>query len=192
MKGQRRIERAADALDRAQQMAETFEGIKLGLQRHENRIGRDQRVDGQNAEGRRAVDENVVPAVPLLLQSALQPGVPAFGGHQLDLRARQVDGGRHDRHVRHRRLDDAVLQGGRTQQGLIDGWAATSPIQTDTGRGVALRIQIDDQNPLATGRKGGGEIDRGGGLADPALLIGNRENAWPGVRRSHGEVLDIL
>ena len=50
-------------------------------------------------------------------------------------------------------------------------------VDAEAGRGVALRIEVDDQDPLADRRQRGAEIDRGGRLADPALLIGEREDA---------------
>src|ERR1700722_15817298 len=39
--------------------------------------------------------------------------------------------------------------------------------------GIALRIEIDQQHAPFGGRQRGGEIDGGGGLSDPALLIWN-------------------
>jgi len=43
--------------------------------------------------------------------------------------------------------------------------------------GVALRIEIDDQYVFADRRQCGAQIDSRGGLADAALLIGEREHA---------------
>src|SRR6185295_18248171 len=45
--------------------------------------------------------------------------------------------------------------------------------------GVSLRIEIDQQNVVPLRRKRGGKIDRGGGLAHPALLVhhGNRSQS---------------
>ena len=45
------------------------------------------------------------------------------------------------------------------------------------GRGVALRIEIDDQDILADGGERGAEIDGGRRLADAALLVGDGEDA---------------
>src|SRR5690606_26530315 len=45
-----------------------------------------------------------------------------------------------------------------------------------------LRIEIDDQHLLADRCKGGSQIDRGGGLADAAFLVRNRDNS----RAFHG------
>ena len=50
-------------------------------------------------------------------------------------------------------------------------------VDAETGRGIALRIEIDDQHFLADGGERGAEIDRRRGLADAALLVGDREHA---------------
>ena len=50
-------------------------------------------------------------------------------------------------------------------------------VDAEPGAGIALRIEVDDQHPLADGRERRAEIDRRRGLADAALLIGEREDA---------------
>ena len=57
------VEAAADHVDRAQQVRETLERIELGLQGHQQGIGRDQAVQGQKAERRRAIDQHNVDVV---------------------------------------------------------------------------------------------------------------------------------
>ena len=42
--------------------------------------------------------------------------------------------------------------------------------------GVALRVAVDQQDALLESCEPGGEVDRGGGLADPTLLVGDSEN----------------
>src|SRR3989304_883792 len=42
---------------------------------------------------------------------------------------------------------------------------------------IALRIQVDEQHPLARLRETGGEIDAGGGFTDTALLVGHGKHA---------------
>jgi hypothetical protein len=69
----------------------------------------------------------------------------------------------------------------------IDSRKRASPISTFAGlaidakasRRVALRVEIDDQHMLAGRGHGRAEIDGGGGLANAALLVGERENARP-------------
>ena len=55
-----RIERALHPLDRAHQLAQPFERIEFALQRHQHRIGGDQRIDRQQVQRRRAVDQHLV------------------------------------------------------------------------------------------------------------------------------------
>src|SRR5256885_1835611 len=47
----------------------------------------------------------------------------------------------------------------------------------ESGGGVALGIEVDDQHALTDRSQRGAEIDRGRGLADAALLIGERQDA---------------
>ena len=50
-------------------------------------------------------------------------------------------------------------------------------IDPEAGRGVALRVEVDDQHALADRGQGGTEVDRGGGLADAAFLVGDRQHS---------------
>jgi hypothetical protein len=63
---------------------------------------------------------------------------------------------------------------------MIDTLAVPGPWQAETGAGIALRVQIHHQDPLIAGRKGGRQVDRRGGFAHTALLIGDRENSGSG------------
>src|SRR5947207_15300720 len=54
-----------------------------------------------------------------------------------------------------------------------------------SGRSVALWIEIDDQHLFPDGCQRGAEIDRGRGLADPAFLVGDCNDAWgSGIRNA--------
>ena len=57
---ERRIERGAHAPHRADEIGEPFEREVLAVQRNQHRVGGDERVERQQAERRRAVDEDVV------------------------------------------------------------------------------------------------------------------------------------
>ena len=57
---ERGIERIAHALHRSQELRDAFEREVLALHRHEHRVGSGQTIDGEEAEGWRRVDEDVV------------------------------------------------------------------------------------------------------------------------------------
>ena len=73
-----------------------------------------------------------------------------------------------------------VAHGGAAGEHVIGRGAAVAPLDAQTGRGVALRVEVDDQHMLADGRQRGAEIDGGRGLADAALLVGDRQHPRAG------------
>ena len=53
-------------------------------------------------------------------------------------------------------------------------------LMPEAGAGVALRVEVDDQHPVAEVGEAGTEVDRRRGLADAALLVGDGHD--PGQR----------
>jgi hypothetical protein len=53
--------------------------------------------------------------------------------------------------------------------------AAQGLVDAEPGRGVALRIEIDQQHAPARRRQRGRKVDRGGRLAHPTLLVRDRD-----------------
>ena len=67
----------------------------------------------------------------------------------------------------------------RAGQHVVGRGAARLALDAEPGRGVALRVEVDDQHVLADRGQGGAEIDRRRGLADAALLVGDRDHPRP-------------
>ena len=88
--------------------------------------------------------------------------------------------------------DHRLAQRRFADQHVIGRAVAVAAVDAEAGRGVALRIEIDDQHALADRGQRGAEIDRGGGLADAALLVGERQNARMAGRVRRPYPLDIL
>jgi hypothetical protein len=57
-------------------------------------------------------------------------------------------------------------------------------LDAERAGGIGLRIEVDQERVNLFVGERGGEIDRGGGLADAALLVGDGENG-----RGHGSSL---
>ena len=61
--GESGVELDPDAVDGVEQLGDAFEGEVLGLHRDEDGVGRDQGVEGEEVEGRRAVEDDELEAV---------------------------------------------------------------------------------------------------------------------------------
>ena len=102
------VEVGLDQLDVLQQLGQSLERVVLALDRDQHLVGGDERVDGEQPQARRAVDEDVVQpgarrSVALAavgLQGPQQPVLPGHQRHQLDLGAGQVQGRRRAEQVR--------------------------------------------------------------------------------------------
>ena len=66
-------------------------------------------------------------------------------------------------------------------QDIVDAVDVGVVLDAQSGGGVALRIDVDDQHVQAGGRQGGGDVDGRRGLAHAALLVGDGED--PGLLR---------
>src|SRR6202158_4200744 len=182
--GEAGVEVLAGLGDGLEQAGEAGDGHGRGLDRDQDLAGGGEGVDGQLAERRRAVDQQVVPAVrgqgaDEAEQDALAAqrlGQVALGAGQLGRGGDEVDaGGGAGADQAGERA--AVLRrvGG---QGLVEAGAAVA--DAEPGAGVGLGIEVEDEDPPAKAPEGGGEVDGGGGLAGAALLVGDGDDSHGG------------
>ena len=62
-------------------------------------------------------------------------------------------------------------------QDVVDGDLARLVSDAETGRRVALRVEVDDEHTLAELGEGRAEADRGGALADATFLVRDGDDA---------------
>src|SRR5690349_4283090 len=76
-----------------------------------------------------------------------------------------------------------LRQRGLADQDVVDGAGEAAALETDAARRIPLRVPIHEQDALLGDREGGGEVDGGGGLAHPTLLVGDGDDAghWTGL-----------
>jgi hypothetical protein len=73
----------------------------------------------------------------------------------------------------HRRL----VERGLAEHELVGGHPARRALDAEPGAGVALGVEVDDQDLAPARRQRRAEIDRGRRLADAALLVDDGEHA---------------
>jgi hypothetical protein len=162
----------ADEVDGRDELAETLQRVVLALERHEDGVGRRQRIDGQQTQGWGAVHEDVVVG---LRDGRQDPGETPFppgerrklhfgpgegdrGSHEIEARDLGGRGEPVEGHVVHERVVD------RPSIGCARGSKAT--------RRVALGVEVDHEDARTVGGEVCGDVDDGGSLPDAALLVG--------------------
>ena len=88
----------------------------------------------------------------------------------------EIERRRREMQPRHRGRTMRIAQRRFANQDIVGRVLPTAAVDAEAGRGIALRVEIDDQHLLADGGERGAEIDRRRRLADAALLVGDRKH----------------
>src|SRR5690606_37821194 len=86
-----------------------------------------------------------------------------------------------------RGVQDHVGQRTIANQHVVRRQLTTPPINAQASGGIPLRIEINNQYTLADRGQRRAEINRGGRLSDPTLLVGKRENARRPRKNVHSD-----
>src|SRR5699024_688845 len=151
----------------------TAESEDLALQRNHEAAGRGECVDGEQTQRRLAVDEDDIVVVDDRAQCATEHLLTRDLTDQLHLRGRQVDVARNQVQTVHVCFEQNVLDRHVTlHEQVVDGQSEFSRIESaQTYRECPLWVEVEQQNPSTVLGDGRTEVDGGGGLTDPTLLI---------------------
>ena len=153
-------------------MAHTFQCIELTLDRDQHPFHRSQRVDGQDSQRRRAVDQNIVIVLPDTVDRLLQTLLSSLQLYQLDFRACQAHVSRNQIQVR-----DSGMQHHSpgveifVHQKLIHRILQRFLGDSDPTGGIPLRVDIQHQDLLPHLRQTRCKIDIGRGLSYATFLV---------------------
>ena len=173
------IEVILDQAYRADHLRHALKREVLALERDQHRIGRGERVDRQQSERRRTIDQDEVVGVADRSERSLESRLAGHHPDQLDLGAGQSLSPGHEIQVSKRGREDRLLGVGLAEKHLVDRGRPVVAIDPEPARGIALGVDVDKQDALAFLREAGAEIDGRRGLADATLL------ACYGDRSSH-------
>ncbi len=115
-----RIEALLNLLDRLQKLAQPFEREEFALQRHQQRIRRRKRIEREQAERRRAIDEADI-VIGMAGQRLAQTAGAIFEIDQFDLRAAQIDRRRDNIEAGNRSRHDRLGKCRFTHQHIVAG-----------------------------------------------------------------------
>ena len=166
-----------DRVDDLDQVVEALHRVVLRLDRDDDAVRRDEAVDGQQAEVRRAIDQDVVVVVDLAVERLAQDLLATERGEQLALGRREIDVRRRDVDAGGLRREDDFAEGRSTvRQDVRHRSFDGVEVDPETGGEIRLRVHVDAQDAEPFFRQRAGEIDRRRRLADAPLLVGDRDH----------------
>ena len=135
-----------------------------------------ERVDGEQAEGRRAIDENEVVVAHDALERDLEPRLARLQFDQFDLRAGELAIGGHQVVATALRAHTYRCQLGEPEQNVVDGAGDSALVHAASHRRITLRVEINQEHAPSGLSKRRREVNAGRRFADTALLIHDREH----------------
>jgi hypothetical protein len=136
-----------------------------------------QRVQREQAERRRAVDEDELESRAQRLEHALQSPLTLGERDEFDLGAGQIAIGGNQIEVVHLRRQDVVaIQVSADQRFVGSAVQRALPLEADAARQVSLRVNVHQQDLPPLERQGCCDVDGGGRLADAAFLVGDGDD----------------
>ena len=170
------IDGLADFAHGGDEVGDAFEGVVFAHHRHDDAVGGDKAVEGEQGEGGRAVDENVVVVVGHFGQGVFQAHFAGDFLHEFHFRARQRAVGGQDAVAAGGAFGHGFAHGGFAEQDVVDAFGDGGFVDAAAGGGVALRVEINDEHAHVFRRERGGEVDGGGGFAHAAFLVGDGDD----------------
>ena len=143
------VELFAHELYGVHQLAHALERVVFALDGHQHAVRRGEGVERQKAQRGRAVDEDIVVAVPQGFERRLEQPFAALKAHKLHLRAGQFDAGGDEHEAVKAGIDAGVLGLRLSKQHFIDRLRALRRFHAQPAGGVALRVDVHQQRFFA-------------------------------------------
>jgi hypothetical protein len=143
-----RVQLRLDEVDRPEQLREALECVVLGLDRDDRPVRSRECIDGQRAEGRRAVEQDVGVLVHRSLERVCEVALAAGSVREIDRRGGEIALRHDDVEVLDvRRLREGAKRGAVQQVVSRDAVRA----HAETRRGVRLWVEVDheDRSPAS-------------------------------------------
>src|SRR6185312_17032375 len=159
------------------QLTNPFEREIFGLHGNQQSVSRDQSVQGQKVECRRAVEQDKVVLGQLRFEGLTEPEGPLFVLNHFDICADQVLTGGNDEESFDFGGQGRFSQAAFTRQDVISGFPLVVARKAIAASRVRLRVAVDQKGLQTFQRQSSRKVDRRRGFAHAALLIHNRQNS---------------
>ena len=167
---QLRIEALVAHFDAAHEIGDALERVILALHRDEHAVGRDERIDRQQLERRRTVDEDEVIVRLHRSKRVFHDVFPLRRADELDRAAGEIHICR--QHVAVFRAADTVGSGRAVHQQVV-AIGRHGFVHAHAGGAVALWVAVDEEHAPPALFERAGQVHARRRLADPAFLVGD-------------------
>jgi len=178
-----------DPLDQVENFADPLQGEVFALDGHENLFGSDEGAGHEQANAGWAVEDDQIEGgiEAQGIESGTDVAERVFHSGEVHFGPGEVEFGSEN-------LKVGVVGGlqhiegtGLAEENGVEAFAGRV-LEAETAGGVGLGIKIDEENPATCFGRPRGEVNGGGGLADPALLINDSHDAHTQGKRRSGEL----
>ncbi len=170
----------ADEAHGFEQFAHTLEGEEVGLHGDDDFLGGGQCVEGEQAEGRGAVEEDELVVGAGALDGFGEALVASGLGGEFGLDGGEGGLGGDDVEVLIDLADAVADVDVVVEEQVVDGGVGIGRFvvfDADVERGVGLGVEVDDEDLASLLGDGRGEVDGGGGFAHAAFLVHQGDDA---------------
>ena len=184
--GELRVEPVAHEVDGFEQTRETLERVVLALQGHDDVVRGRERIQREQPERRRTVDQDDLVGITQIGERVLESPLAVWLGDELDLGPIEIPARGNEVQVAEFRREHDVLHDTLADQCVID--VLRAGVAPERARRIGLGVDIDQEGRSFQGRDGRGDVDSGGGLANAPLLVDDGDHAaskrhWVGSSR---------
>src|ERR1035437_7679511 len=167
-----RVEVIANEMDGSDELAEPLEGVVVALEGNEDRVRSRKRVHREEPERWCAVDQDEVVGVGERANRPSQAALPTVHRGELNFCPGQCRCRRNELNSGTRDSNHSIGDAGSTHQDVVNRAPDRPTVDTQPTRGVTLRIQIDDEDPVSGESEISGEVHHRRRLSDAAFLVG--------------------
>ena len=171
-----RVDCLTDFAHGGDEVGDAFEGIVFAQHGDDDAVGGDESVEREQGQRRGAVDEDEVVVVFDGLQGVFEADFAGDFLHQLDFGTGKRAVGAEYVVAAVPAADDGGFDVGIAQYDLVHAFFEAGFVYAAACGGVALRVEVDDEDAFAFGGERCREVDGGGGFADAAFLVGDGED----------------
>ena len=150
------IDGLADFTDGGHEVGNAFEGVVFAKHGDDDAVGGDQAVEGEQGQGRGTVDEDVVVVVGNELQGVFEADFACDFLDEFDFCAGQCAVGAQYVVAAFFAADDGVGDVGFAEDNLVNAVFDGGFVDAAACGGVALGVEVDDEDAVAFGGQGGG------------------------------------